>query len=347
MEKILTISVASYMVEDYIREALESCVIPEILDDIEVLVIVDGVGDSTPMIAKEFEKKYPSTFRIIVKENGGYGTAVNRGVEEARGKYFKFLDGDDTFFKEGLLDLVAFLKKTDVDWVSSSYERVQEGLPDRKEIINPVSLYNKTKVDKLVVHGNRADFTVECGVWLNTIKTDILKKYLPKLPGACNFTDELVNVYFLPYVKTFSCTFTPVYRYLLRSRPVTDSSRFKSLQNFIYIRKKQLEIFGSLSKDKVANYKNFKYRVRVYYQKLIWNILGMKPSIFMAEELKTIENYCMAHAPEIYEEMEDSSKLGRKALMIRALRRSHYAYPIRVIAYGLIKNYIDRREKIN
>ena len=55
MEKILSISVASYMVEDYIRDTLESCIIPEIMDDIEVLVIVDGVCDRTPEIAKEFE----------------------------------------------------------------------------------------------------------------------------------------------------------------------------------------------------------------------------------------------------------------------------------------------------
>ena len=347
MEKILSISVASYMVEDYIRDTLESCIIPEIMDDIEVLVIVDGIGDRTPEIAKEFESRYPDTFRVIIKENGGYGTAVNRGVTEARGKYFKCLDGDDSFNKEGLKDLVDFLKETDADWIASSYERLEEGDRGLREIIDPVAPSYKMRVNKIDFYAARADFNVECGVWLNTIRTQILKDHLPKLPGKCNFTDELVNVCFLPYVKIFACTFKPVYKYLLRKRPASDSSRMKLLQNFIFIRKKQLESFGRMTGEYVANYRNYKYRVRVYYQKLIWNILGMKPSAMMLKELEDIESYCRSKAPAIYKAMEDKEQLGKKAFIMSALRQSNYAYPIRLMAYRFMKNYIDRREHIS
>ena len=93
MGKLLSVSVASYKVEDYIRKTLESCVIPEIMDKLEVLVIVDGVCDRTPEIAREFEEKYPDTFRVIEKENGGYGTTVNRGVDEASGNTSNYLTG--------------------------------------------------------------------------------------------------------------------------------------------------------------------------------------------------------------------------------------------------------------
>lgn len=118
MEKLLTVSVAAYKVEKYIKNTLESCVIPEIMEALEVLVIVDGVCDRTPDIAEEYEKKYPDTFRVIIKENGGYGTTVNYGVKEAKGKFFKLLDGDDTFDREGLIDLVNFLKNNkDTDLV--------------------------------------------------------------------------------------------------------------------------------------------------------------------------------------------------------------------------------------
>ena len=111
--KMLTVSVAAYNVASFLRETLESCVIPEVLDDLEVIVVNDGSTDETARIAEEYQKRYPLTFRLINKENGGYGTTVNRSIEEAKGKYFKLLDGDDRFNQKGLRQLVEFLRQTD------------------------------------------------------------------------------------------------------------------------------------------------------------------------------------------------------------------------------------------
>lgn len=47
MEKILTISVAAYNVEKYIRQTLDSCMVPEILNDLEILVLDDRATDKT------------------------------------------------------------------------------------------------------------------------------------------------------------------------------------------------------------------------------------------------------------------------------------------------------------
>lgn len=67
------------------------------MDCLEVLIIVDGGNDKTLEIAKEYESKYPNTFKAVYKENGGYGSTINKGIELATGKYFKQLDGDDWF----------------------------------------------------------------------------------------------------------------------------------------------------------------------------------------------------------------------------------------------------------
>ena len=77
MGKILSVSIASYNVEKFIRKALDSCCVPEIMDRLEVLVVNDGSTDSTLEIAREYEEKYPQTFRVIDKKNGGYGSTVN------------------------------------------------------------------------------------------------------------------------------------------------------------------------------------------------------------------------------------------------------------------------------
>ena len=95
MEKILSVSIASYNVEKFIRKALDSCCIPEIMDRLEVLVVNDGSTDGTLQIAREYEKQYPQTFRVIDKKNGGYGSTVNASIKAATGRYFRLLDGDD------------------------------------------------------------------------------------------------------------------------------------------------------------------------------------------------------------------------------------------------------------
>lgn len=71
MQKVLTVVVPSYNVEKYLQKTLESFVEESILSALEVLVVDDGSKDGTARIGKEFEKRYPGSFRVISKENGG------------------------------------------------------------------------------------------------------------------------------------------------------------------------------------------------------------------------------------------------------------------------------------
>ena len=64
MEKVLTISVAAYNIEKYIRKTLDSFVIPDVLNDIEVIVTNDGSKDNTSAVAHEYSDKYPDVFWI-------------------------------------------------------------------------------------------------------------------------------------------------------------------------------------------------------------------------------------------------------------------------------------------
>lgn len=93
--KILTVTVPMYNVESYIDQCLKSFVVPGAEEKLEVLVVNDGSPDHSRDIAQKYTEKYPSIFRIIDKENGGHGSTINRGIEEAKGKYFKVVDGDD------------------------------------------------------------------------------------------------------------------------------------------------------------------------------------------------------------------------------------------------------------
>ena len=126
MEKILSVSIASYNVEKFIRKALDSCCVPEIMDRLEVLVVNDGSTDSTLEIAREYEEKYPQTFRVIDKKNGGYGSTVNASIKAATGKYFRLLDGDDWFDRDGLVNFIEELTAAEEDMIVAQFKRVFE-----------------------------------------------------------------------------------------------------------------------------------------------------------------------------------------------------------------------------
>ena len=119
--KLLTVSIAAYHVEDYLRETLDSFLIPEVTDQLEVLIVNDGSGEGVNEIAREYEANYPDVFRLIDKENGGHGSTVNRGIEEAAGKYFKTVDGDDYVSAEGLKELLSYLQTAEADLVVNDY----------------------------------------------------------------------------------------------------------------------------------------------------------------------------------------------------------------------------------
>ncbi len=110
MKKILTVVIPAYNIEKYIENCLDSFVIPEVLEDLEVLIVNDGSKDRSADLAAAYEKRYPNSFRVINKENGGHGSTINRGLLEASGKYFKVVDGDDWVEREAFLRLMDCLK---------------------------------------------------------------------------------------------------------------------------------------------------------------------------------------------------------------------------------------------
>ena len=59
-------------------------------DDVEILVVKVGSTDDTQKIGEEYEKAYPGIVRVISKENGGHGSAVNTGIEQAQGVFLKW-----------------------------------------------------------------------------------------------------------------------------------------------------------------------------------------------------------------------------------------------------------------
>ena len=91
--KLLTVTIPCYNSEDYMEKCIDSLLIGG--DEVEMIIVNDVSKDQTAEIADRYAAEYPSIVKAIHKENGGHGSAVNAGMENATGLFFKVVDSDD------------------------------------------------------------------------------------------------------------------------------------------------------------------------------------------------------------------------------------------------------------
>lgn len=107
--KLISFAVPSYNSQDYLHHCVDTLLSGG--EDVEILIVNDGSKDNTAAIADEYAAQYPTIVRAIHKENGGHGSGVNRGREEAQGLYYKVVDSDDWVNEEALKTLLDTIKK--------------------------------------------------------------------------------------------------------------------------------------------------------------------------------------------------------------------------------------------
>lgn len=91
--KYITFAVPCYNSQDYMERCIESLLPGG--EDVEIIVIDDGSKDSSGEIADYYERLYPGIVRAVHKQNGGHGSGVNKGLELAKGMFYKVVDSDD------------------------------------------------------------------------------------------------------------------------------------------------------------------------------------------------------------------------------------------------------------
>lgn len=225
MDKIITVVIPSYNVEQYLEQTLSSFVEKYILDKIEVLVVDDGSKDDTAIIGKRYEEQYPGSFRVISKENGGHGSTINRGIEEATGKYFKVVDGDDWVDTEGFTELVNRLGQCDVDYVVTDYYEVDDNTKEKT-----AKIFSELAKNEVLSFEEVATNT-QIPMHALVIKTSILKDNRIRLDEHCFYVDVEYTLYPVPYVE--EVIYYDIFVYMYRLAVVTQSVSMQGFKKHI------------------------------------------------------------------------------------------------------------------
>ncbi len=98
----VSIIIPVYNTESYIDECLDS-VLSQTLREMEIICVNDGSPDNSISILKDYAAK-DSRIIIIDKENEGVGKARNDGMRVATGEFIAFMDSDDYYPNNDVLE---------------------------------------------------------------------------------------------------------------------------------------------------------------------------------------------------------------------------------------------------
>lgn len=329
MEKILTVVVPTYNAEKYLRDNLESFEIPELMQDIEILIVNDGSTDHSLDIAEEYIKRYPETYRVITKENGGHGSGINCGIEHAQGTYFKVVDADDWVEKEAFVSLVKALKASGADVVYSgflwTYDRGESDktkFQTKAEITTP---FDGVEYQKVYQFDDIAD-KLYMKMHNMTIRTEILRKNQIWIDEHCYYVDTEYITYPIPYVKTicFIDKFVYYYRLGREGQSVGLDKMQKNEQNYDKVIGSLLKFYKRLGCEISCSEKK-----KDYIAGIIARVIAGKVKIMLSfpasnekkKELIQFEHGIRRDYPDIY------SRNKNKALLLLRMSRYLLYYP--------------------
>ncbi|MBR5191809.1 MAG: glycosyltransferase family 2 protein [Clostridia bacterium] len=242
--KLISFAVPCYNSAEYMNKCIESLLKGG--EDVEILIVNDGsTKDNTKEIADQYAEKYPTIVKAIHKENGGHGDAVNFGIKNATGKYFKVVDSDDWVDEQSLYKLIsavrsfdgkeevpdAFLTNYVYEYTFNNTERVVE--------------YKNLPKEKLFDFEETKAFEVGQFIAMHSVmyRTELLKEIGLELPKHTFYVDNIFVYLPLPYVKKFYYINIDFYRYFI-GRPdqsINEKVIMSRIDQHILVTKKLLE----------------------------------------------------------------------------------------------------------
>lgn len=84
-----------YNAEKYLNTCIESILVQKIEENIEIILVDDGSSDNSGKLCDDYSARYPGAFVVHHQKNTGQGSARNKGMDLAKGKWIVFIDDDD------------------------------------------------------------------------------------------------------------------------------------------------------------------------------------------------------------------------------------------------------------
>ena len=268
----VSVLVPVYNVEQYLPQCLDS-ILAQTLKDIEIICIDDGSKDSSGDILDQYAEK-DSRVRVIHKENGGYGKALNTGMQAAKGEYIGIVESDDFAAPDLYEKLYNAAEKHRAQIAKSNFYRYWSK-PKEKVKAEPVL---KNLPYNQVIHpwAYQRLFRIQPSIWSGIYKREFLLEHhisFLETPGAAyqdtSFTFKVFaaaeRVVLLPDA-------------LLYYRQDNENSSVHSVEKASYVRTEYEEINRFLNQKKAYNILH-DIRNEAMFHTYVWNYVRLKPEL--------------------------------------------------------------------
>ena len=257
--KLLTFAIPCYNSEAYMVNCINSLLPGG--EDAEILIVNDGSKDRTAEIADAYEKKYPGIVRAIHQENGGHGEAVNAGIRNATGMYFKVVDSDDWVDQDAYAKILAKLKElsggeTTLDMFIANYVYEKEGAKHKK-----VMRYSALPKDQMITWDD-CRFHKGQYILMHSViyRTKLLRECGLELPKHTFYVDNIYVYKPLPNVRNMYYMDVDFYRYYIgrEDQSVNEKVMIGRIDQQIKVNKIMVDAFDLW---KIQNRKLRKYMI--------------------------------------------------------------------------------------
>lgn len=259
--KYISFAIPCYNSEAYMTHAIES-ILPG-GGDVEIIIVNDGSKDNTSRIGHEYAEKYPDIIKVIDKENGGHGDAVNSGLAAASGKYFKVVDSDDWVKEESLHRILQVLRGFEeegqqVDMLIAKYVYEKEGMENKKCI----HYRNVLPQDEIFHWSDIGHFHLDQYILMHSViyRTELLQLCQLRLPKHTFYVDNIYVYYPLPHVRKMYYMDEDFYRYYIgrEDQSVNEKVMIKRVDQQIFVTKKMIDMYQM---KEITNKKLKKYMI--------------------------------------------------------------------------------------
>lgn len=214
--KLLSVAIPCYNSEAYMRHCINTLLTGG--DEVEILIVDDGSSDRTAEIADAYQKAFPSICRAIHQENGGHGEAVNTGIKNATGIYFKVVDSDDWVNEEAFQEILQTLRRfvygeETLDMLISNFVYEKQGVKRKKVMSYRTALPKK----QLITWKEVKLFTLGQYILMHSViyRTQLLRDCGLELPKHTFYVDNIFVYQPLPHVKYMYYLDVNFYRYFI------------------------------------------------------------------------------------------------------------------------------------
>ena len=256
--KLITFAIPCYNSQDYMEHCVETILTGG--DDVEIIIVDDGSKDNTAEIADRLEKENPGIVRAIHQPNGGHGEAVNTGIANAKGLYFKVVDSDDWVDEKVLKEIIDVLKNIvengdSIDCLISNYVYDKDGATHKK-----VMRYGNLPKNQIFGWDDCRPFLKGHYILMHSViyRTKLLRDCGLKLPAHTFYVDNLYVFLPLPYVKKMYYIDKSFYHYYIgrEDQSVNEQVMISRIDQQIKVNKLMVEGYNykRIQNRRVRNY---------------------------------------------------------------------------------------------